>query len=297
MSDIALQINLTEGVSVTSGNPVIFNNVIYSSGDIVYNSVTGVITFNEVGRYIINWQVVTHASAAISGPIFGLSSSQGDSLASDSPVSAGMITGTGIIEVVAAPVTAMLLNLSGQVVFYPPNLPVIANLAVVQDDIVGVGSTGATGPMGPTGATGSTGPEAGSTLMEAGLIAGEELVIEDADPVLFDTIRLQAGSITYNPVSGIFTISETGYYLVNWWVGTDGAGEAITITFALQVNGSSVSNASTPIVAGQIGGTALILVTAAPTTLSLNNDTGETVFIASTPTKAGITITRVGPST
>jgi hypothetical protein len=59
MSDIALQIERSTSGSVSVGSNVIFNTVVYSAGNISYNSVTGVITFNEAGRYVINWWAAT----------------------------------------------------------------------------------------------------------------------------------------------------------------------------------------------------------------------------------------------
>ncbi len=102
-------------VSVAVSSNVIFDSVIYSAGNISYNSVTGVVTFNEAGRYIVNWNVSTDG---LIGPIntatadvsFALSSSQGDNIASASLLSTGQISGFGIIEVIAAPVTMSLVN-------------------------------------------------------------------------------------------------------------------------------------------------------------------------------------------
>ncbi len=299
MSDNALLLECFVSGPLSVGDAIVFDNVEYSSGTISYNTSTGVITFNEAGRYIINWHVATLASASISGAVFILTNSQGDFQLSASPIKTGEVSGTGILDVVSPPVTAILINGSSNTFYFPPNLLVLATLVIVQDDIAGAGPTGPTGPFGSTGATGPTGPtgpEAGSTLMEASLVAGEESDIADAAAVLFNTIRIQAGSISYAPMLGLFTIGETGYYLVNWWVATDGAGASPTITFVLRLNGSVVSSASTPNVTGQIGGTALILVSTAPATLSLNNNTGEAVFLPSILTQAGITITRVGPS-
>lgn len=102
-------------VSVAVSSNVIFDSIIYAAGNINYNSVTGVVTFNEAGRYIVNWNVSTDG---LIGPIntatadvsFALSSSQGDNIASASLLSTGQISGFGIIEVIAAPVTMSLVN-------------------------------------------------------------------------------------------------------------------------------------------------------------------------------------------
>ncbi|MBP1994873.1 collagen-like triple helix repeat-containing protein [Paenibacillus eucommiae] len=164
MSDIALQLERLTAGSFNIGNNVIFNSIVYSSGNISYNIITGVITFNEAGRYILDWSVATQSSASINGAVFALSSSQGDFLEGNSPIKTGVVTGIGIIDVFAAPVTLSLINASTAEVFLSTIVPVKATLVIVQDDISSTGPTGATGPtgdsgaVGPTGATGEPGP-------------------------------------------------------------------------------------------------------------------------------------------
>ena len=80
MSNIALQIERLAGGNVDSGSNVIFDNIVYSSGNISYNSGTGVITFNEAGRYVLDWWVATQTSTSPSFVVFTAVSSQGDNL-------------------------------------------------------------------------------------------------------------------------------------------------------------------------------------------------------------------------
>lgn len=158
MSNIALQIErLIEGV-INGGENVIFNNVLYSSGNISYTPATGVITFNEAGRYVLDWWVATQSGVGTSNAIFAVTSSQGDILYGNLPAKIGEIVGAGIIDVITAPVTAQLSYQGTGSAFYASTLPVKATLVIVEDDIVGEGVTGPTGPAGPTGPTGDTGP-------------------------------------------------------------------------------------------------------------------------------------------
>ncbi len=161
MSDIALQIERTSAGLAGVLNNVIFDSVVYTAGNISYNNSTGVITFNETGRYVINWWVATQASVSTNGTVFALSSSQTDTLVGDSPTKAGQVSGMGIIDVVSAPVTVSLINASTSAVYYSSLVPVTAALVVVEDDVPSTGPTGptgGTGPIGPTGPTGGTGP-------------------------------------------------------------------------------------------------------------------------------------------
>ncbi|WP_312419623.1 collagen-like protein [Anaerospora hongkongensis] len=160
MSNIALQVERLTAGSVASGANVIFETVVYSSGNITYNGITGVITFNEVGRYFINWWVATQSSSSTNGAVFSLASSQGDFLEGNSPLKTGVIPGIGIIDVTAVPVTLSLVNASNGLVYYSSSVPVSATLVIMEDDIPGSGPIGSTGA---TGATGATGPGGGST--------------------------------------------------------------------------------------------------------------------------------------
>ena len=123
--------------------------------------------------------------------------------------------------------------------------------------------------------------------MEGGSVA-------NGAPVLFNTVlNDQSLNISYNPATGVATIVAEGNYFVTWWVATDGAGPATFVDFTLQINGSGGVSASSPIVTGQLNGSALVTVGAIPATLQLVNTTGQTVFYATTPVVANIVILEV----
>ena len=100
-------------------------------------------------------------------------------------------------------------------------------------------------------------------------------------------------NINYSVVTGQFTITAPGNYYVTWWVATDGAGPAITIDFGVSLNGGAAVIGSTPALTGQLNGSALIVVGAAPATVELVNVTGETVFIPDTTVQANMLIVEV----
>jgi hypothetical protein len=136
MSNIALQIELQSAGMVTVGGNVLFDSIVSSDGNIAYDSSTGVITFNETGRYVINWWVTTQASASANGIVFALSSSQGDFLVGNSPNKTGEVYGAGIVTVTAAPVTLSLVNSSTATFYYPVQVPLKAALIVTEDDVM-----------------------------------------------------------------------------------------------------------------------------------------------------------------
>ena len=158
MSNIALQIERTLTGSVANNANVVFEDIVYSAGNISYNNVTGEITFNEAGRYIFDWWVATQTAATSPAVIFTLTSTQGDNLEGNSPNKLGVVVGIGIVDVITAPVTVTLVNETGNNVVYSSAVPVQASLVVYQDESSDSGPTGPTGPEGPTGPTGPQGP-------------------------------------------------------------------------------------------------------------------------------------------
>ena len=129
---IGLQLSRTSTGTVLTGSNVVLDTVIFSSGNISYSPATGVITFNQAGRYVVNWTVayqgVTDAS---SGAVLALSTSQGDFLQGNSPAPNGQVVGSGIVEVTAAPVTMSLVNAAGKLVF-GTQVPIKATLTIVE---------------------------------------------------------------------------------------------------------------------------------------------------------------------
>jgi hypothetical protein len=67
----------------------------------------------------------------------------------------------------------------------------------------------------------------------------------------------------------------------------------MNISFGIELNGGAGILGSSPIVTGQVNGSALVTVGAAPAVLALVNETGETVGFGTTPVQANILITEV----
>jgi hypothetical protein len=115
-------------------------------------------------------------------------------------------------------------------------------------------------------------------------------IIDDDDTVIFDTIiNDQSANIAYNPATGVFTFTAAGTYLVTWWIATDGTEGSPTVTFTV-FSGMTAISGSSPLVTGQVQGTALLTVPVAPAAMSLVNTTGSSVALATTPRQADLTI-------
>jgi hypothetical protein len=120
-------------------------------------------------------------------------------------------------------------------------------------------------------------------------------LIPDGFQITFDTITNdQANDISYSLATGAFTITAPGNYYVSWWVAVDGSDGPIVLSFAVTLNGGSGVLGSAPTITGQIIGSALITVAAAPASLTLNNVTGAAIVLADTPVQANLVIIEVG---
>ena len=178
MSNIALQIGRSIAGSVDVASNVVFDKVVYSARNVSYNRLTGVITFNEVGRYVIDWWVATQSGNSTNGVVFALLTSQGDYLEGSSPIKTGEVVGAVIIDVTLAPFTLSLVNSSNGINYYSKIVPIKATVVIIQDDIASQCPTGATGaqgiqgpigPVGPRGITGATGSTGATGATGSGL--------------------------------------------------------------------------------------------------------------------------------
>jgi hypothetical protein len=145
---------------------------------------------------------------------------------------------------------------------------------------------------------GATGARLQLRGIEVQLQGGATSVASGA-PVIFDTMKTnQTSFIAYNAVTGTITITQSGLYHINWWVGTDGilGGTDVFITFNIVTSQGDSVKASAPVVTGQIVGNGLIQITAStltPVTMQLVNATDGSIDFASTPIKANLTIVAV----
>lgn len=134
-ANVALKNERLVAGSVANGANVIFDTIEFSAGNISYNNSTGVVTFNEPGRYIVNWWVVVNGGNGSNGYTFALTTSQGD-IIEGCGIGSGQVCGFGIVDVVAAPVTLSLVNASSTTLYYAPGVPVNASMMIVEDDDV-----------------------------------------------------------------------------------------------------------------------------------------------------------------
>ena len=112
--------------------------------------------------------------------------------------------------------------------------------------------------------------------------------------VLFDTLLSnQTLDITYTPATGEFTFSTTGIYSVSWWIAEDTAATATSVSFNVTTDAVAGPSAFSPLTTGQISGFAIVTIGTVPATMSLVNQSGDTVTFSTTGVQGGIDIVEV----
>ena len=123
--------------------------------------------------------------------------------------------------------------------------------------------------------------------------------IENRANVIFNIVASrQSPYIKYDDATGLVTVQRPGIYHFEWWVSTEGilTGSDTGITFSIITSASHNIKASSPVIAGQITGNALIEIFATakiPVTIRLVNETNGTVGLAQIPVKANLTVFHV----
>ncbi len=220
MSNIALQIERSATGSVTTGSNIVFDAVAYSTGNISYNSMTGVITFNEVGRYVVNWWAAIQDALSVNGVVLALSSSQGDFFEGNSPNKTSEVYGTGIIDVAVAPTTLSLVNASTGTVFYAVQVPLTATLVVIEDD--------------PGASAATFGYVYNPTATETAIELGSDFIFQNNGPI---------NGITHTAGTSQIVVPAAGNYEINYTVALTSNTDA---NILIAVNGTVVSSTLVP---------------------------------------------------
>lgn len=134
MGNIALQLQRTINGGIAPGGSVVFNLISHSTGNISYDDQTGNITFQEPGRYTVNWFAVMQSSNYPNGIVLTFASANGTAIIGNTNVKTGEVVGIGIIQIDTAPTAFSLKNTSTGSYTYSENLPVKASLVITQDN-------------------------------------------------------------------------------------------------------------------------------------------------------------------
>jgi len=127
MSNILFMQRTASG-AVSALSNVLFNSTILNTGDIVYDSLTGNITFNTIGQYNINWFVTTQTTQS-SAVAFVVNTPAG-SYIGNSPLKTGEVYGEIFVDVNTVPYVIQLKNFSTNVVYYSSAAQIKANICI-----------------------------------------------------------------------------------------------------------------------------------------------------------------------
>lgn len=112
-----LQIQNTNKNLVNQNETLIFNEIIQSEGNILYDSLTGIISINEPGEYAIDWLISTQFLESNLAINFRLVTSENINFISNSPLKTGNLNGFAIINVTQIPATLYIENFSTSPVY------------------------------------------------------------------------------------------------------------------------------------------------------------------------------------
>lgn len=213
MNTIALELQRIEEETINTLAPVIFDKLILQRGEIEYDSITGEIKINKVGRYAINWALTSQAFIGNTDVRFGIKVDDRSSILTSSPVKLGEVVGFGIIQISRVPATVTLINEVNNPIQLTRISKIKAHLMLselLENDVGATGPTGPTGPAGPVGVW----QGGGMQLLSNNPLPGQEITILPGEVIPFDNVTFEAGGVTYSQET--IQIMEPGYYMVSW---------------------------------------------------------------------------------
>ena len=131
--------------------------------------------------------------------------------------------------------------------------------------------------------------------MQVQLVGSSQGTIDDGANVIFDTIVTNLSpNISYNSITGVFTVLKAGVYYIDWWVNTDGIAEETTVLFNIVTSTGSTIGASSPspFTTIQLNGNALVYLPE-NATFSLVNNSGGLVGYALSQIQANLVVMKV----
>lgn len=123
------------------------------------------------------------------------------------------------------------------------------------------------------------------------LVQAADLVTEDGANVLFNMVISQPSpDISYDSMTGEFLLPAGKNYYISWWVVTNGTETVSSVEFTVVVDEIFIAVGASPLVTGQLSGSALITGKAGISVLSLRNTSNDRIRYAKTSVQAGLVI-------
>lgn len=134
MGKILFQAELTTTAQLDMNENVVFDNVITTSGDILYNSGTGEFLISQNGGYKVEWWVSVQSNRSTNGTGFVIVTTDGLIATGNSQIHTNQVNGFAILNVDDQPVSFRLRNNSAGTLYIGTDVPVKASIAIYGDD-------------------------------------------------------------------------------------------------------------------------------------------------------------------
>ncbi|HOA34324.1 MAG TPA: hypothetical protein PKO20_07025 [Clostridiales bacterium] len=134
MANILLQVQKNNIDPVDNNNNIVFDETVVTEGNISYSDLSGVVTIEEEGLYLVDWYVVTQSAPGVTSVSFNPVTGDGQVFESNMPTKTGIMSGLAIINVAVLPFTIQLVNQSNTTVYFSNAVGAKANLRIVRLD-------------------------------------------------------------------------------------------------------------------------------------------------------------------
>jgi len=130
-----------------------------------------------------------------------------------------------------------------------------------------------------------------SAALRAELTNKNGVIINDEEIFLFNHIHESMGiNISYDPLTGEFTISEPGVYRIYWWLNVSGSlGVGGSAKASIYVNDTLYSSSITPVTSGQFSDFSFLIVEE-PVVFKLVNTTNGAIALADFPIQGALVV-------
>ena len=224
------------------GENVRFNEALEDDGTVEYDIQSSEFTLSFCGVYFIKWFIAPQSGYTIDGANLAIAVGGAPGFVGSSHTKVSAVTGFSIVKVNGPPLTVSLVNVSDNIIIFSQGAQVKAGIVIFRID-----------EGTPLGGENSV-PAESEEIMAISYLelqkknepANALAVVNPGDHIKFDAdYAIEGLYIAYDPVTGIITFNEEGYYYFDWYVApqygltTDGSNWAVQISDRLSRIGSS----------------------------------------------------------
>ena len=266
-----LQIEKRTPDLVATNQSVAFDTILqYGGSSLTYDVATKDITIHTPGVYYINWFVAQQTGLATDGSNFAIIQSLDNQprFIGSNHVKISQTSGFAIIKTTVPNIKVRLANVSNAAAALSDTAQIKAGLAAfsISDN--------------------AAMPQLGYLQAQVSVTA----LLDDLDPVTFDTIISQDPSKIVDQNAEEFTLANPGTYLVNWEIPVEATGQKDYVELTIELNGTAVSTSRLPLPIGVLAGSAMVVNSDVDGVLELINTTGDQVRITG---NSNIVITQI----